>query len=243
MNGAVSEVEVLLLHGSPGSGKTTVGGAVAEQLRQHQISNALIDLDALSIVYPHEGPSFSRSNLRAVWPNYTSVRHVKVILPLVVVDAADLALLREITSGARLVVCELTAPRDVLEERVAGREPTSTGSLGCCSGCRCTTAGTTCLRYGTSRCRRTSSRFGSPRSKSSSAAGGRWRSGGYEAVSRDVVGCGSSSAGTCSATFTRSSSQDESATRRSRRLPMDAARPRAKPLSSTPTDGLEAVSR
>lgn len=115
--------EVLVLHGSPGAGKSTLGEAVAERLRQADIPNALIDLDALSIVHPHPGRSFSRDNLRAIWPNYMAVPNVKVVLPLVVVDGVDLAELKEITGVDRFLVCELTAPRAVLEARVSQREP------------------------------------------------------------------------------------------------------------------------
>ena len=113
---------MLVLHGSPGSGKSTVAAAVAERLRQAAVPNALIDLDALSIVHPYQGRSFSRANLRAVWPNYAAVSGVRTVLPLVVVDADDLVELKDITAPRRLLVCELTAPRVVLERRVTERE-------------------------------------------------------------------------------------------------------------------------
>ena len=67
--------------------------------------------------------AWANAMLRAVWPNYTSVRGVKVVLPLVVADAADLADLKATAPASRYVVCELTAPRQVLEERVTRREP------------------------------------------------------------------------------------------------------------------------
>lgn len=114
---------MLVLHGSPGSGKTTVAEAVAERLRQTKIASALIDLDALSLVYPYQGRPFSRANLRAVWPNYAAVPDVRVVLPLVVVDGDDLVELKEITRPAMFRVCELTAPRTVLERRIVEREP------------------------------------------------------------------------------------------------------------------------
>lgn len=52
-----------------------------------------------------------------------AVPDVRVVLPLVVVDEADLVELQEITAADRFIVCELTAPRAVLEERVIEREP------------------------------------------------------------------------------------------------------------------------
>ena len=115
--------QVLVLHGSPGSGKTTIARAVAERLCQLDHANAVIDLDELAIVYPEQGRWFSRANLRAVWPNYASVADVRVLLPLVVRDHDDLRDLKEITAPARFVVCELTAPREILERRVVEREP------------------------------------------------------------------------------------------------------------------------
>ncbi len=115
--------QVLVLHGSPGSGKTTVARAVSERLCCVNLPNAVIDLDALAIVYPYQGRSFSRANLRAVWPNYAAVPDLRLLLPLVVVDLDDLLELKEITAAARFMVCELTAPREILERRVIEREP------------------------------------------------------------------------------------------------------------------------
>jgi hypothetical protein len=74
-------------------------------------------------VYPYQGRSFSRTNLRAVWPNYAAVPDLKVVLPLVVVDHSDLLELKEITETTSFIVCELMAPRGVLESRVINREP------------------------------------------------------------------------------------------------------------------------
>jgi hypothetical protein len=88
-----------------------------------KLANAVIDLDALSIVYPNQGRPFSRANLRAVWPNYAAVPGIRVLLPLVVVDLDDLCELKQITASARFIVCELTAPRAILERRVNEREP------------------------------------------------------------------------------------------------------------------------
>jgi predicted kinase len=119
----VSNVEVLVLHGAPGSGKTTLSRSVAELLRVAERANAVIDLDDLSKVYPFPRRSFSHDNLRALWPNYAAIPEVKVVIPCVIADEEELVALRASVPGARLAVCELTAPEEVLKQRVTAREP------------------------------------------------------------------------------------------------------------------------
>ena len=119
----MSGVDVLILHGSPGSGKTTLSREIAELLREADMANAVIDLDDLNKVYPHPHRSFARDNLRAIWPNYAAVPDVKVVIPSVIADEEERGLLRAAVPGSRFVVCELTAPEAVLKQRVTAREP------------------------------------------------------------------------------------------------------------------------
>src|ERR1700712_3569049 len=115
--------EVLVLHGSPGSGKSTLAGAIAERLRVDEKAHAVIDLDEISIVFPSPGHDFALRNLKAIWPNFAAIPGLRLIVPSVIADEDELVLFRAAVPCDRFLVCELTAPRATLEERVAEREP------------------------------------------------------------------------------------------------------------------------
>jgi ABC-type glutathione transport system ATPase component len=115
--------DVLVLHGSPGSGKTTLARVISELLRTADEAHAVIDLDDLSMIHPMPRRSFARDNLAAIWPHYSAVPHLKAILPTVLADEEELVLLRAAVPASTFVVCELTAPVPVLKERVTAREP------------------------------------------------------------------------------------------------------------------------
>lgn len=121
----MNSVDVLVLHGSPGSGKTTLSRAIAESLRTAEMANAVIDLDDLCQVYPYPERSFARENLKAIWPNYAAIPNLKLVIPSVIADEEELRMLRAAVPGASFAVCELTAPEAVLKDRVTAREPNS----------------------------------------------------------------------------------------------------------------------
>jgi adenylylsulfate kinase-like enzyme len=114
---------VLVLHGSPGSGKSTLSRTIAEFLGAADTPNAVIDLDDLSLVYPDQGRSFARDNLASIWPNYAAIPSLRAMIPSVLANEAERHELRAAVPCKRFVVCELTAPEAVLKQRVTAREP------------------------------------------------------------------------------------------------------------------------
>jgi predicted kinase len=129
MMGVVADV--LALHGSPGAGKSTLAQALALALGEADIPWGVIDMDELSLIHPYPGRSFPRENLRLLWPNYVAVvPDIRLIIPTVFADEQEVELLRAVLPGARLIVCELTAPVEILKQRVTEREPTEEMAAG-----------------------------------------------------------------------------------------------------------------
>ncbi len=70
----MNNVEVLIIHGSPGSGKTTFAGAVSEILRQANISHAVIDPDEISKIFPTQDNAFSKKTKSSMAKLYCGSR-------------------------------------------------------------------------------------------------------------------------------------------------------------------------
>ena len=116
-------IELLILNGAPGSGKSTVANALSEKLRELDQSHAVIDLDDLAMIYPEDGGDLKWNNLASVWPNYTKIINGKVIIPVLIDSADDLKKINEATQQCKITICELVASTQVLKDRVTKREP------------------------------------------------------------------------------------------------------------------------
>ena len=99
---------VVVLTGAPGAGKTSVLTALSDRLAARDVPHRAIDLDALTWTHPPSQPP----------PNAVAV----------LLQSHDLALVAAASLHAldlppEAFVVELTAPPDVLRERLTQREP------------------------------------------------------------------------------------------------------------------------
>lgn len=112
-----------MLHGAPGSGKSTIARALFERLRMADKAVAVVDRDELGLVHPSQGYAFSLRNMKAIWPSYAAIDGLRALIPTVVVDVTDYHLLRDALPASRFIICELIAPKEVLKRRISVREP------------------------------------------------------------------------------------------------------------------------
>jgi predicted kinase len=121
---AAQTVNVLVISGSMGAGKTTLMGEISDLLTAADIRHAAVELDTLALGHLRAGADELQSqNRSAMWRRFSELG----ISRLVVSGAIDSdARRKEICGaipGARLVVCRLRAPLEVMQARVRLREP------------------------------------------------------------------------------------------------------------------------
>ena len=118
-------VQLLVITGSMGAGKSAVLAEASDLLSLRNIVHAAIDVDSLFLGHI---PSTARNddvmfaNLRSVCNNYAGAGVPRFILARALETPAQLDLCREITSATNTVVCRLTASFDTMRCRVKVRE-------------------------------------------------------------------------------------------------------------------------
>ncbi len=121
-------VDVLVICGAAGVGKTSTAYEVSLRLAADGVPHALVDCDELDRVYPWPVPELppwepARRNLAAVWANYAAFGHTRLMLCGVFADLRqEMPWIADAVPDAAFTVVRLTAPMDVLEERVRRRE-------------------------------------------------------------------------------------------------------------------------
>ena len=119
-------VQVLLLSGPAGVGKSTLGWEIAAQLRRLGIAHVLLDSDELDRAWPlraAEQQQLNRANLTTFWANAAALGHSRLVFVGVFLNAA--AALDWVTAcipGASVTRVVLDARDDELERRVRARE-------------------------------------------------------------------------------------------------------------------------
>jgi len=118
-------VPVLVLNGSVGVGKTTIGTAISSLLANAEIPHAFVDRDALCVSWPHRGrfnEELANRNLAAVWRNFRALGAERLIVAGVLESTGDVDAVRSAVPGAAMIVCRLRAPRAVRDARLRARE-------------------------------------------------------------------------------------------------------------------------
>lgn len=118
-------MRVVLVTGTVGIGKSTIGHAVAERAAARGASTAFLDVDGLSRLWPApEGDPFRTelvlTNLRAIAGNYEAAGAVLLVLAWAIQDAQDVTDL-EAAIGVPVAAVRLVAPIAVVEARLRER--------------------------------------------------------------------------------------------------------------------------
>lgn len=122
-----SSVPTLLVSGTVGAGKTALADEVAVLLNEQQIPHGLIDLDWLCQLYPAPPEDRFRDdlmfrNLSAIWPHYRDIGVDYLVLARVIEDPAELERYQLAIPEADIKVVRVTAPPELLQQRLRQRE-------------------------------------------------------------------------------------------------------------------------
>jgi Cdc6-like AAA superfamily ATPase len=119
-------VQVLLLAGRSGVGKTSVAAEVSELLQAARVAHCLIDGDNLDAAYPKapedpHGTALTEANLRALWGNYAAIGHTRAIY-VNTVSVLEPAMVLRAVGGGEVCGVLLTASDATAAARLEGRE-------------------------------------------------------------------------------------------------------------------------
>jgi hypothetical protein len=121
-------IQVLVVCGASGTGKTAAALEVGQHLRKLGIQHALIDTDELDRVWPQPDRiedliEISRRNLRSLWLTFSDlgIRHLVLCGVMASISESKLWIADAIGESTTMYV-RLTAERSTRETRLLGRE-------------------------------------------------------------------------------------------------------------------------
>ena len=121
-----TDVNLLVISGSMGSGKTTILSEASDLLVRSDIPHAAIDLDWLSVMHPAPdagGDRLMLEGLAAIGPIYVKAGAERLIVAGVVDHRSDLDDFGRAVPGAVPKICLLKAPKATMHRRLRTREP------------------------------------------------------------------------------------------------------------------------
>ena len=119
-------VDVLVIAGPAGVGKTSVMHEVSARLRESGVAHAVVDTDALDDVFPvpADQREITERNLAFVWQGYRDDLGLRrlILSGVYMHRAAELAWIQRATGADSLLLVQLVASDATLAQRVSRRE-------------------------------------------------------------------------------------------------------------------------
>jgi len=116
---------VLIINGTIGAGKSTVGLAIHETLESLKVPHAYLDLDRLTDCYPRNGrfnDGVMFDALATLWPIYAAAGAARLILARVIEDLAELESYERALGECSFTVVLLKASEGTRRARISARE-------------------------------------------------------------------------------------------------------------------------
>ncbi|WP_117192531.1 AAA family ATPase [Rhizobium terrae] len=131
---AEDQVEILLLTGPAGVGKSTLSWEISARLAEAGIAHAAIETDELDRVFPRPSRQdlerlapgtidISALNLKAIWSVYRELKQTRLIMSGVMMHLAfDRRWITSAIPNAKIIVVRLMATEESIADRLARRE-------------------------------------------------------------------------------------------------------------------------
>jgi len=117
-------MDIILITGSPGAGKTSISNALSEFFRISQVHHIVIDPDEIARIYPEDSlRQLKLDGLESLYQLYAELSVEKIIIPMTIDSDADLDNVQAIFGKENVKVINLIVDENTLIRRVVKREP------------------------------------------------------------------------------------------------------------------------